>query len=174
MASANVPQRPSLIVSGGQTGADQGGLLAAKKLGIPTGGYAPPGFLTEDGPATWLADFGLIEHPVGGYEARTWANVGMSDLTLIFGNINSRGSKLTGKACEWLDRPWVNIPGTWPVDSAVEMVISAHNMRRLWSQQFVLNIAGNRESVSPGIHEFVCAVLVEAIGNPTGARPDGR
>ena len=39
--------RPSKIISGGQTGADMGGLLAAKDLGIRTGGWMPKGWLTE-------------------------------------------------------------------------------------------------------------------------------
>jgi Circularly permutated YpsA SLOG family len=62
------------IVSGGQTGADQAGLRAARAAGIETGGWAPKGWDTEDGPAPWLEDFGLIECPVTGYPARTEAN----------------------------------------------------------------------------------------------------
>lgn len=42
--------RPVRIISGGQTGADQGALVAAKQLGIETGGWTPRGFLTEAGP----------------------------------------------------------------------------------------------------------------------------
>ena len=38
------------VISGGQTGADQAGWRAAKASGIPTGGWMPKGFLTEDGP----------------------------------------------------------------------------------------------------------------------------
>ena len=34
-----------MIVSGGQTGADQGGLEAAKEAGIRTGGWAPDKFV---------------------------------------------------------------------------------------------------------------------------------
>ena len=37
------------IISGGQTGADKGGLIAAKKANIKTGGIAPKGFMTEAG-----------------------------------------------------------------------------------------------------------------------------
>ena len=37
----------SRIISGGQTGADEGGLMAAALLGIPTGGWMPRGFLRE-------------------------------------------------------------------------------------------------------------------------------
>jgi hypothetical protein len=35
------------VVSGDQTGADQGGLRAARAAGIPTGGWAPKGWLVE-------------------------------------------------------------------------------------------------------------------------------
>lgn len=156
------PQRPSRIISGGQTGADQAGLFAARELGISTGGYAPPRFLTEEGEAPWLADYRLVEHPVHGYEARTWANVGCSDLTLIFGNAQSAGSKLTVKACRYLDRPYMNIPVEWGIDDAVTMVLRAEHMRRFWNQFYIVNIAGNRESVSPGITEFVKQVLLRA------------
>jgi hypothetical protein len=31
------------VISGGQTGADQAGLAAAKRLGVPTGGFMPKG-----------------------------------------------------------------------------------------------------------------------------------
>jgi Circularly permutated YpsA SLOG family len=48
-----------LVISGGQTGADQAGLRAARASGIRCGGMAPKGWLTEAGPAPWLADYGL-------------------------------------------------------------------------------------------------------------------
>ena len=48
--SLDLPNRESIkVVSGGQCGADLGGLLAAELLGIPTGGIAPNGFRTEKG-----------------------------------------------------------------------------------------------------------------------------
>jgi hypothetical protein len=50
------------IISGGQTGADQAGLEAAERLGIPTGGFMPKGFHTETGPRPVLAArYGLVE-----------------------------------------------------------------------------------------------------------------
>lgn len=55
------------IISGGQTGVDQAALRAARDLGITTSGTAPLGWITEDGPAPWLADFGLIEADWLGY-----------------------------------------------------------------------------------------------------------
>ena len=44
------------IISGGQTGADRGGLLAGRHLGIETGGTAPPDFITEVGVDDSLRD----------------------------------------------------------------------------------------------------------------------
>ena len=44
------------IISGFQTGADIGGILAAKRLGLETGGTMPKGFRTEDGPRPEFAE----------------------------------------------------------------------------------------------------------------------
>jgi len=49
------------IISGGQTGADQGGLNAGLLLGIETGGTAPPRFMTDAGPYTIPNMFHLVE-----------------------------------------------------------------------------------------------------------------
>ena len=102
------------IISGGQTGADQAGLHAARRAGLPTGGTAPRLWMTEDGPAPWLADFGLVEcelpkgdppadldSPAGRrwvstlYPPRTLANAAAAGLTITFGNAHSAGSRLT-------------------------------------------------------------------------------
>jgi hypothetical protein len=47
------------VISGGQTGVDQAALRVAKAIGLATGGWAPLGWETEDGPASWLAGYGL-------------------------------------------------------------------------------------------------------------------
>ena len=74
------------IISGGQTGADQGGLEAAEKLSLSTGGKMPRGFKTEDGPDPKLASrFGLGELASAEYPPRTRYNVVDSDGTVIFG-----------------------------------------------------------------------------------------
>lgn len=67
---------PIKVISGGQTGVDQAALRAARAAGLPTGGWACKGWVTEAGPAPWLADFGLVECPWPGYPARTRWNVG--------------------------------------------------------------------------------------------------
>jgi len=61
------------IISGGQTGADQGALDTAIRLGIEHGGWIPKGRKTEAGP---LADkYHLKEMPSDEYQARTEKNV---------------------------------------------------------------------------------------------------
>jgi hypothetical protein len=91
------------VISGGQTGVDQAALRAARAAGIPTGGWAARGWATEDGPAPWLADFGLAECPEPGYPARTIANVCDSDGTLWVGTTDSPGGQLTLGTADALD-----------------------------------------------------------------------
>jgi integrase len=42
------------VITGGQTGGDQAGWRSAREFGIPTGGWMPLRFLTEDGPMASL------------------------------------------------------------------------------------------------------------------------
>ena len=70
------------IVSGGQSGADQGGLDAAIELGIPHGGWCPKGRKSEDGA---IPDkYNLVETKSGDYRVRTEQNVVDSDATVVF------------------------------------------------------------------------------------------
>jgi hypothetical protein len=88
----------SKIISGGQTGADQAGLFAARLLGIETGGFVPLGYMTEAGPAPWLKEYGLVETPHREYQYRTVLNVQHSDATVVFGR-RSPGSNFTEEVC---------------------------------------------------------------------------
>src|SRR5687768_8696791 len=84
------------VISGGQTGADQGALSAAKELGIATAGTAPQGWITEQGPQEQLLRaFGLKECEEPGYPARTRRNVVDADGTLLVGPYADGGSELT-------------------------------------------------------------------------------
>jgi hypothetical protein len=138
------------VVSGGQTGADQGGLRAARAAGIPTGGWAPKGWLVEsaDGrrnsAAPELADFGLIECDLPGYPARTQANVRDSDGTIWFGDFNTLGGRATLDACRRFRRPFCLVYQGITTPSLVMYWIREKGIR-------VLNVAGNRESSAPGI-----------------------
>lgn len=123
------------LISGGQTGIDQLGLEVAKEIGIPTGGTAPKGFLTEEGPNVSLGNYyGLTEHTSASYPPRTKINVQQSDGTVLFGKL-SGGTKLTVDACEKENKPYIVNP---TADELRDWLIE-HQIK-------VLNVAGNRGS----------------------------
>lgn len=139
------------VISGGQTGADQGALRAAQAAGVPTGGWAPRGWLVEspdgnrDVAAPWLAPrFGLVECAELGYPPRTRANARDSDGTLWFGNPDTSGAYTTLEACRELGRPVLLVVRGRTRPSDVAAWIAANDIK-------VLNVAGNRESKAPGI-----------------------
>lgn len=141
------------IISGGQTGADQGGLEAGKALGILIGGTAPQGWKTERGPMReLLSNYGLTEASIPGYPFRTKMNVLNSDATVVFGQIGEAGSKLTCDLCVKLGKPWMVNPTTTNLLELIE-----------WHKVRVLNVAGNRESKNPGIQERVKEFLLEVL-----------
>lgn len=143
------------VISGGQTGADTGGLKAAVKAEIKTGGAAPKGYKTEDGSNPELGTvYRLYESNSDQYPIRTKEIVVNSDGTLIFSKGNTPGSALTKKTCEKAGKPflWLNPFASGnekPISDFIRMV-KAKNGRAI-----VLNIAGNRESKSPGIEKAV-------------------
>ncbi len=143
------------IISGGQTGADQGGLFAARDLGMSTGGTAPLGYRTEEGPAKWLKHYGLTESYSAGYTRRTLDNVLNSGGTVVFG-IRSPGSELTISTCISRLKPHLQFIDTFDKDTFKQWIQTHHIA--------VLNVAGNRESVNPGICEKVRKFLVGCQG----------
>ena len=155
---------PVKIISGGQTGADRGGLYGARDAGFPTGGYAPSGFLTEDGPKPeLLKGFGLVDSGLD-YTGRTELNVRESDITLWFGNTGTPGHRATSK---------------YAIKHKKRLIyILSHNLyksdsdRRDYviyalSECSVVNVAGNRESHNPGLYnltrKWICGVLEEMV-----------
>lgn len=153
------------IISGGQSGADQGGLEAAKQLGIPTGGWMPRGFLTESGLRPEFADlYGMLECPEVEYSPRTETNVVDGDGTVIFGDVILIASRTTQGFCVKHRKPCHVV--SWrsgqpvPLDAAAgfRRWISENNVR-------ILNVAGNYESRQPGIREATKNFLVAALSN---------
>jgi predicted Rossmann-fold nucleotide-binding protein len=143
------------VISGGQTGADQAGLRAAKAQGIETGGFIPLGCLTELGQQPELKEqFGLVEMETNKYPPRTYANVKSSDATIRFAaNFGTAGEKCTLKAIKQYDKPHLSINRGYPPPVETVLVwLKTHNVS-------VLNIAGNRERTCPGIGDFVESYL---------------
>ncbi len=85
------------VISGGQTGVDQAALSIAHDLGFPTGGTAPLGYRTDEGPMPELLrdKYGLEESWSPGYRVRTIQNVRDGELTVWFGDASSPGGRLT-------------------------------------------------------------------------------
>lgn len=132
------------IISGGQTGADQGGWEAAELLGIPTGGWMPKGFRTETKPRPDFADrFNAQEMPTSSYSRRTHENVEGSDGTVIFGR-TSGGTGVTLEICRHLEKPVI----INPIYTQFEIWVKSNDIR-------VLNVAGNRESKFKGMQALV-------------------
>ena len=134
------PHMLDQIISGGQYGADLGGLKAAEIFGIKTGGMAPKGWLTCRGPNPTLKHFNLVEHHNSTFTGRTVSNVINSDGTIIFAsNTRSPGTVLTIKTCYHSDRPYLVV--TDKLDISPEKIVSW-----IWSNNIrCLNVAGNRD-----------------------------
>ncbi|MBQ2629456.1 MAG: hypothetical protein IJG13_07255, partial [Kiritimatiellae bacterium] len=71
------------IVSGGQTGVDQGALEAAVDLGIEWGGWVPKGWRAENGTVPERFRAKMREHESANYIVRTKKNVADSHATRI-------------------------------------------------------------------------------------------
>jgi Circularly permutated YpsA SLOG family len=132
------------VISGGQTGADQAGLAVAMRLGIPTSGCMPKGWLTEDGPRPDLAvAYGLEEADTAAYPKRTERNVLASDGTVVFGDARSRGSMLTARLCRRHGRPCCMI-------SLDDSLARAAARLRAWLDEHRVGTQRRRQPRQPG------------------------
>ncbi len=134
------------IISGGQTGADQAGLFAARSVGFETGGHAHQGYKTLAGIETeLLQSFNVEEHPVHGYKPRTFWNVEHSDATIRLAfNFKSRGEICTFNAIKKYNKPYLDIMlSDLPPQYEIAAWIVEHDIK-------VLNIAGNGDGSKNG------------------------
>jgi hypothetical protein len=145
------------VISGGQTGADAGGLIAAFKMGIQTGGTAPNDWMTSIGSNPLLQLLGLTAS--GTLKTRTVQNVLDSDGTLIFTvNAQSPGSVQTANVCTQNKKPFFEVDlnsflddylqpnnnlstDVYSVADDIASFIVDNNIN-------VLNVAGNREHMA--------------------------
>ena len=129
------------IISGGQTGIDRMALEVAKELGIRTGGYIVNSYKTEDGYDLSLKEFGLIEMETTSYSERTKKNIESASGSILFGDINSLGSKLLIKYSTEFFYPFIINP------TSEKIVDYINNLKQLTKDgSVILNIAGNRGS----------------------------
>jgi predicted Rossmann fold nucleotide-binding protein DprA/Smf involved in DNA uptake len=149
------------IISGGQTGADRGGLDAAMQEGITTTGFVSKGRLAEDGKVP--SKYPLEEMSAKTYPPRTRANAKLADFTVIFttGELTG-GSLLTQNICIKLGKPCLHID----LDGLTNARKRRTSLRKLDQQTrqtnaTTLNVAGSRESQSPGLQEKVCGFMLE-------------
>ena len=155
------------IVSGGQTGADRAGLDAAKAFGIKTGGYCQKGFKTENGFDKSLKSYGLKQTSSSNPSYRTRLNAIHSDGTVIFCNTDSNkaitgdGTKFTIKVLDGSGKPYILNPDKYEL--AEWIVINKIKN---------LNVAGNRESVFPGVYKGSLKVLKDVFKILTSDNPD--
>jgi hypothetical protein len=140
----------SKVISGGQTGVEQAALRAAKAAGIPTGGYTPKMWMTEDGPNPSLAEYGLIELETPDYPRRTRAVVDEADAVLILSESFPRelqgGSAISLALARDKGKPFRNVH--LAIESGFGFVLS---WVRDQKKPFVLMVTGPRESNLLGI-----------------------
>lgn len=146
------------IISGGQTGADQGGLDFALKHDWPCGGWCPTGRRCETGRIP--GRYPVREVEAGDYNERTRRNILDADATLVITQhgFMEEGTGLTLAWCEQYDRPSFHFDITHPG------MIRPQDLADLFSwvknnKIEVLNVAGNRESNSPGIQAYTLTLL---------------
>jgi hypothetical protein len=150
------PLHPKIlkIISGGQTGVDQGALDAAMQLQLPTGGFCPKGRLSENGPIPKQYQ-NLTETATSDYTFRTLQNIQASTGTLICVTKKplSGGTRLTHLLAKKNRKPCLIIDMTQPFNfHFFETWVSTHKIS-------CLNIAGPRESCFPGIQQQTCLFL---------------
>lgn len=156
-------ENPIRIVSGGQSGVDRAALDAALALGIACGGWCPHGRKAEDGPIP--ERYPLRETPLSEYAQRTAWNVRDSDGTLILLEGRPTGGTaftIHTAAEQGLPIHIVDLadPGLFSASSAPEFPIGTEFIGWILENRiFVLNVAGPRESLCPGIHGRARAFL---------------
>jgi hypothetical protein len=147
MTEKTKPAAPiAKLVSGGQTGVDCASLDVALELGIPCGGWCPKGRRSESG--TISAAYGLTQTPSEDVAQRTEWNARDSDGTLvILEGPPVGGTLLTVEMAARYRKPSLIVDLLKNHDGAREEIrawIARNGIR-------TLNVAGPRESTTPGI-----------------------
>lgn len=154
----------SMLISGGQTGADRAAFDAAMILDLKRGGMAPAGWCSEDGEIPVRYRIGMIESASSAYPVRTRSNVEASGGTLILslGPLrHDSGSMLTAQIARTVGKPHLHVEV--PAHHRERLSEVARDRVRAWLEDKgirVLNVAGPRESKEPGVQRAACSALV--------------
>jgi hypothetical protein len=147
------------IISGGQTGADQGALDGSIACAFPYGGAVPAGRMTEAGPLPM--SYAMEELASHRYMDRTIKNVTDSDGTLIVSNHKlTGGSALTYKTAQKLAKPCLHI------DFRKNDMAQAVRKVAGWLQDNqiqILNVAGPRASSDPQIYGLARELVISLL-----------
>ena len=174
--------RIAKIVSGGQTGADQGALAAALYCEFPYGGWIPKGRKAEKGAKIPLKYDPLRQMKTADYLARTEANVVDSDATLVFTyGALAGGSKRTVDFAKKHKKPVLHIAiDEYSREDVVNFVarwFEGDITKPTPPENCVLNVAGSRESNAAGIQHAVMVSMIDIISELNGKLfyplPDG-
>lgn len=144
------------IISGGQTGVDRGALDAAIELGLEHGGWCPMGRIAED--EFIPTRYALRQTDTKNYAQRTEKNLLLADGTLIlFRAVLSGGTYLTYQLCKQHSRPMlpIDLAGGYKPEE-IRVWLARQSIR-------TLNVAGPRESMSPGIAALTRRVLLDVL-----------
>ena len=156
------------IISGGQTGADQGAIEGAYSLNVKTGGWAPKGYRTENGRNFDLSMvYKLKEDTSADYRSRTLRNVLKADMTIIVTSKpikNDSGTALTINLCRAHRKATLIMEPTKKDALRLAGVVKYHAgymiqnlsgraayLKALRRPGLILNFAGPRESKEVGL-----------------------
>ena len=143
------------IISGGQTGVDQGALDFALDHGYECGGFCPRGRKSEKGIIPYRYPVSEIESEE--YFDRTKKNILESDGTLIIRDVvDIQGGVLDAvHLCTQFSKPYliVNISEEFNNEEVIKW-ISFNTIK-------TLNVAGNRESINPGLRGKTYLYLID-------------
>ncbi|MBT3192632.1 MAG: hypothetical protein HN341_08765 [Verrucomicrobia bacterium] len=145
------------IISGGQTGVDRAALDVALSGGLPAGGWCPKGRRAEDG--ILPRHYPLEETQSSAYDERTEQNVRDSAATLIITRGEpSGGTAYTIAMAQKWNRPYTIVD--------LDREVSLPDIREWLCLRHItiLNIAGPRESTTPGIYAAAAALLARLLG----------
>lgn len=144
------------IISGGQTGVDRGALDIGSDMGLETAGWCPRGRRAEDG---IIPDHYPLKETSGrDYEQRTEWNVRDSDGTLILTTGKPEGgTAYTLEMAQKLEKPF------YVVDLLAKRNLASVQYWVDYEQIKTLNVAGPRESRSPGIKAMTMEYLKDLL-----------